>query len=77
MREHFFQLIEAVMEKNSLRGNSCTITDFVLFCGTADHMRSFFPRNGPFQISVVFLTIHDALLTARGQRIFFVSNAFF
>ena len=33
----------------------------------------FFLRNVPFQTSVVFLTIHDTFLTARGRRVFFVA----
>ena len=52
-------VINTVMDTNSLRGNLSTITDR---CG----------RNVPFQNSVVFLTIHDTLLTTRGRRCFIV-----
>ena len=43
----------------SLRGDFCTITDSVLFCGTAIDVRSY------------FFHAHDTLLTARGQQTFF------
>ena len=32
----------------------------------------FFSRNIPFPTSVLFLTLYDTLLTARGHRVFFV-----
>ena len=37
----------------------------------------FFSRNVPFQTSVVFLTLHDTLLTTRGRRGFIVLVFFF
>ena len=62
------------MEINPLLGNLCTIT-VILFCGTAIAV---IPRNITFPTFVVFLTIHDTLLTARGRRFsLFLSNAFF
>ena len=67
----FFELISPVMEINPLRCSLCAITDFVLFCETDIDVRSGFPRNIIFQTSVVFLAIHDTLLTARGRRAFF------
>ena len=50
------------------------ISSFSLFFfGTVmDVGSSFFPRNVPFQTSVVFLTIHDTWLTTRGRRGFIV-----
>ena len=65
------------MELNRLRGNLCTIAGIVLFCGTAINVRFFFfAQHSP--TSVVFLTIHDTLLTARGRRFsLFLSYAFF
>ena len=71
----FFELTSLVMEINSLQGTLSTIPDVVLFCGTAFDVRScfFFPHNIPFPTSVVLLTRHCTLLTARGRRVFFVS----
>ena len=60
------------MEINSSRANFCTSTDLVLFCGTAIDVRSFFHTTFP-STSVVFLTIHDTLLTADKRRVFCVS----
>ena len=63
------------MEVDPLWGNSCTIADIVVFCGTVIDARScFFPRNIPFQTSVVFLTIHNTLLTARGRVFLTIHN---
>ena len=69
-----FEYASPVMEIIPLAGcNLCTTTETVLFCGTAIDVRSFFfPRNMPFPTLVVFLTIHDTLLTALGQRTFFL-----
>ena len=52
--------------------NLCTITDIV-FWGTAMDVRScFFPTQHSLLTSVLFMTIHDTLLIACGQRTFFV-----
>ena len=52
--------------------NLSMMTDIVFFCGSATDVRFFFPRNVPFQTSVVFSTLHETLLIARGQRSFIV-----
>ena len=56
-----------------MRGNSSTIPDSVFFEPVID-MRSFFSHNAIYSLPtlVVFLTIHETLLTARGQRTFFL-----
>ena len=61
------------MEINSLRGNVSTMTDIVLFLWYRHGRRSliFFTQR-PFLSSVVFLTLRDTLLTARGRRGFIV-----
>ena len=62
------------MEINFLRSSSCTIAEIDLFLWNS-HGREilFFPRNIPLPTSVVFLTVHGTLLTARGRRVFSVS----
>ena len=66
------------MEKNSLWCNLSTITDIILFMWNRHGRQSlFFSRNVPFQTSVVFLTLHDTLLTTRGRRGFIVLVCFF
>ena len=55
------------MEINSLRSNLSTITDIIVFLWNS-HGRVifFFVTQRPFLTSVVFLTLHDTLLTTRG-----------
>ena len=69
LRECIFSiLIKKEMEMNLLRGILSTIT----FFGTAMDVRScFFSPQHSLLTSFVFLTIHDTLLIARGQRTFF------
>ena len=68
------------MDINSLRGNLSTISDIVFSCGTVIDVRScfvFFFTQRPFQTSVVFLTIHDTMLSARGTLFCFCLMRFF
>ena len=62
------------MEINHLRGNLLTITDIVFFLWNRHGRRIliFFFTQPPFLTSVVFLTLHDTLLTTRGLRGFIV-----
>ena len=70
---NFLNHFKTRMERNSLRGNLATIADIVFFLvewsWTSDHV--FFFTQRPFLASVVFLTLHDTLLTTRGRRGFF------
>ena len=66
--KQFFELLKAVM-----RCNLSTITDISSFLWNRhgrDLVCLFTPR--PFLTSAVFLTLHNALLTARGRRGFIV-----
>ena len=73
MRDSIFELTKTVMEMNPLRGNLWTIADIVFFLWNRHGRRIliFFTQR-PFLSSVVFLTLHDTLLTTRGRRGFIV-----
>ena len=56
------------MEINSLWVISVRLQISFFFFGTAMDVSCFFFTQLPFLTSVVFLTLHDALLTTRGRR---------
>ena len=66
------------MDINLLRVTLCTITDIVFSLVEPSRTSDvdFFTQR-PFLASVVFLTLHDTLLTTRGSRCFIVFFFFF